>query len=645
MDILNVGIRNFLIIGQADINLNSRGLCRIAGENSDDTTSSSNGAGKSSIFEAIYWCLFGETLRNIKSSDGIVNQKVKKDCSVTLELQEGDVLYRVERYRKHTQHKNNLYLYINDVDSRGKDNRETQKHIESIIGMDKLAFANSVVFGQGHSKNLKRFSEMTDSEKKETLEKILNLEVFAQSYDFVKDNLRTLEAARHEAERRAQELSERVISCEEKVTSAIQRAADFEKEKSFEVSELKTKQSMVKEAIVALQERLDSLDVADVSAIEASIVDCEEFLSTERGRKATITETFTEKRNEKVLIMRGIERDVNVLEKKLNMLVGEDHAGDDCDYCGNQITTKGLRFARDGQEFNIDDMKGSISTLTGQIEVITSAYKAEVGEVEKNIEDVIPLIKSHRNELRVASGIKNKSLELGFQLKAKEELVLSHQQAISRIEKSENVWKHAAEEYGVELDALSTQVKEFEVEVDTIDTDISYYEFWKTAFSRTGIRSYLLDNIVPFLNHRVSHYLDILTDKGIEATFSTVKTLASGKVRDNFNLEIINRDAADTYEGNSGGERRRIDLGVALGFNDFLASRSGKRFNLLLLDEVFEGVDSDGLYYVMKVLEDIAKRKSSVFVITHRDELKDHFSDEILMSRQNGLSFIEETIS
>ena len=81
-----------------------------------------------------------------------------------------------------------------------------------------------------------------------------------------------------------------------------------------------------------------------------------------------------------------------------------------------------------------------------------------------------------------------------------------------------------------------------------------------------------------------------------------------------------------------------------MGFNDFLASRSGKRFNLLLLDEVFEGVDSDGLYYVMKVLEDIAKRKSSVFVITHRDELKDHFSDEILMSRQNGLSYIQETL-
>jgi DNA repair exonuclease SbcCD ATPase subunit len=185
----------------------------------------------------------------------------------------------------------------------------------------------------------------------------------------------------------------------------------------------------------------------------------------------------------------------------------------------------------------------------------------------------------------------------------------------------------------VEGDALKTSLK-------SVEEALRYHEFWKTAFSRKGIRSYMLDRIVPFLNERVGHYLNILTEGGIEAVFHTTKELASGESRDNFNLEITNRNAADTYEGNSGGEKRRIDLGVALGFNDFLASRSGKRFNILLLDEVFEGIDEDGLYYVIKVLEDIARRKSSVLVITHRDELKSYFSDEILMERNGGLSYI-----
>ena len=129
MIIKSVDINNFLIIGSASIDLHNQGLVRICGDNNDDTTSSSNGSGKSSIIEAIYWALFGDTLRSLKGADGVVNNTVKKDCSVSLTLEDEGKIYRVERYRKHSKKKNNLYLYINDVDSRGKDNRETQAYI------------------------------------------------------------------------------------------------------------------------------------------------------------------------------------------------------------------------------------------------------------------------------------------------------------------------------------------------------------------------------------------------------------------------------------------------------------------------------------------------------------------------------------
>ena len=642
MDITNIKIDNFLIIGHADIDLSSRGLCRIAGENSDDITSSSNGSGKSSIVEGIYWALFGETLRNLKSADGVVNKKSKKNCSVVLELKEGDIAYRVERYRKHSKNKNNLYLYINDVDSRGKDNRETQKYIESVIGMDKVAFSNSVIFGQGHSKNLKRFSEMTDSEKKETLEKILNLEVFVRSHEFVKDNLRSLEAARHEAARRARELSERVSSCEEKTTQALRRASKFDEEKAVEISTLQDKKASVEELIDALQERVIALEVESVDDVEQSISDCEEFLSSQESDKQSIKDVFTEKCNEQILIKRGIERDIEALEKRMGNLLSDDYAGEECEYCGGVVTSQSLHLVRDGYEFNIEDMRRSVSLVGEKIAEMRSQYKGSVSDVEDNILEIVKIISEQKSRLKEVTKIKNKRTELLLQIKTKKELVQAHHQAIERLESSQNVWEEAALEYGTELAALGVSVGEFEEEVEKVDTDMNYYEFWKNAFSRTGIRSYLLDKIVPFLNERVGHYLEILTDGGIEAKFNTVKELASGEKRDNFNLEISNRNAADSYEGNSGGEKRRVDLGVALGFNDFISARSGKRFNLLVLDEVFEGVDADGLYYVIKVLEDIARRKSSVFVITHRDELKSYFSDEILMERRDGLSYVRE---
>jgi DNA repair exonuclease SbcCD ATPase subunit len=647
VEISKLKIENFLIIGQADIDLSNRGLCRIAGENSDDTTSSSNGSGKSSIIEAIYWCLFGETLRNIKSADGVVNRKTKKNCSVVLEFSEEGNLYRVERYRRHTKHKNNLYLYINGVDSRGKDNRDTQKYIEGVIGMDKMSFANSVVFGQGHSKNLKRFSEMTDSEKKETLESILNLDVFVKSYEAVKGSLKELEVSREHAADKAKDLFERVSFCEEKLAEALKKAEDFDTNKAVEVLGLEDAETALEETIGGLRERIQSLGDNLVSSDDAEegIAAAEELLSAHLELKSSLSELYTEKRNKDLLIKRGIERDVAALEAKVEALLDPDHDGELCSSCGQKVTESGLVMAKDGYEFNIQDMSRSVETLDNRLKKLKKGYTLKVSAIEEDISQVREFISEQKVRVKEASDLKNKYLELTYKLEAREEMLASYKDAISKARSSENVWKATAKEWADEVSKLNEKVSQFEEDVQNMDGDISYYTFWKKAFSRKGIRSYLLDQIVPFLNERVAHYLDILTDGGIEATFHTVKTLASGDKRENFNLEISNKNAADTYEGNSGGEKRRIDLGVALGFNDFLASRSGKRFNLLLLDEVFEGVDADGLYYVIKVLEDIARRKSSVFVITHRDELKSYFSDEILMQREDGLSYVEGTTS
>ncbi|UUZ75419.1 ATP-binding protein [Polaromonas sp. P1(28)-13] len=77
MDILSLDIQNCLTIGSASLELDNRGLLLIQGENRDDTSAKSNGAGKSSIVDALCWCLYGETARGV-SGDLIVNDTAKK---------------------------------------------------------------------------------------------------------------------------------------------------------------------------------------------------------------------------------------------------------------------------------------------------------------------------------------------------------------------------------------------------------------------------------------------------------------------------------------------------------------------------------------------------------------------------------------
>ena len=88
----------------------------------------------------------------------------------------------------------------------------------------------------------------------------------------------------HEAARRARELSERVSSCEDKVTQALRRASKFDEEKSVEISELQDKKASVEELIDALGERVRALEVESVEDVEKSIEDCEEFFHVSRGR-------------------------------------------------------------------------------------------------------------------------------------------------------------------------------------------------------------------------------------------------------------------------------------------------------------------------------------------------------------------------
>jgi DNA repair exonuclease SbcCD ATPase subunit len=641
VEIKSVGIRNFLIISEVDAVLSGRGLTRIAGENLDDTTSSSNGSGKSCILEAVYWCLFGDTLRNIKSADGVVNNNVKKNCSVVVQMSEGDTKYRVERYRKHSKKKNNLYLYVNDVDSRGKDNRETQEFIESVIGMDKVSFANSIIFGQGHSKNLKRFSEMGDAEKKATIERVLDIEAFAKAQEVAKARMSSVKA------------KDDVISAELGVVlgtkarlmgvlasqrEAVQKRQELDAEKREKLSKTI---SEVLEKISQMKSKLSEMppDV-DVSELHAHIEQCNELEKSEKLKTDKLTKRYRERRDSLVSRRGMIGGAVSSFKARIGAMSDGGDAGESCQHCGAVITVENIDDHKDYLEFEMKDNARSLKSLDDEIADLSSSYEQKKKSIDESIEMARGLYKQFTGQVMRQDKISAERQSLENSIPANENLVESLRKQLEETGESTEVLMDSVARHESELEDCEKTISKITKDKEKIAVDLEYLEFWIKGFSRGGIRSFMLDKVVPFINERLSHYLTILTDGGITARFNTVKQISSGEYREDFNLEILNKNAADTYEGNSGGERRRVDLAVALAFNDFISSRSGKRFNILLLDEVFEGVDAEGLYYVIKVLEDLARRKSSVFVITHRDELKSYFNDEILVQRKDGMSIL-----
>tara|TARA_Y100000034_G_scaffold39084_2_gene48124 strand:+ start:4700 stop:6628 length:1929 start_codon:yes stop_codon:yes gene_type:complete len=640
VNILSVELDNFLIIQKAVVELNNRGLVHIVGINEDDSTSNSNGSGKSAIIEAVYWGLFGDTLRSLKSVDDVVNNNVGANCCVSVNLEDEGKQIKVTRYRKHTKHKNNLYLYIDEVDSRGKDNRETQEFIEALIGVDKTTFASSIVFGQGYSKNLRRFSELTDKEQKECLEKILELEIFQESFILVKKQILEKNTDLQLCQNDIQNLDTQTTKLQEEIEGIEESCSSHDKDIQTRVEALDESILEIEANIKLVECEIEECVVEGSEEVQEQLQALSEMLESNSQKLAKLQATYLEKRSKLTVIKNGIIRDVKSLQDRKDKLMDPDSEGEDCWYCGGLVLEKNITEKSDGFDFEIKDQQKTLADLDISFEKLENGYKKRQNKISEERGGIKELVAVAEETMSVCRESQRQIAVLEERKVSLEEKKKIKRSQIKEYQGRENPWGKILETKLKELSDLEGKVVEHKEKRDSIFEELKYLEFWKKGFSRQGIRSFMLDKVIPFLNKQANKYLGILTDGGIQIEFNAVKRLASGEYRENFHVAVNNVRAAQTYEGNSGGEKRRIDLAVSLAINDLIAGRSGKRFNILLLDEIFENLDEVGVHYAVKTLEEIAKKKSSVFIITHSEILADVFQNEIVVRRKDGLSTI-----
>ena len=82
----NITIKNFLSVGSTPVTVDfNTGLNIITGHNKDKLDRR-NGVGKSTIADAIYFSIFGQTLRELKK-DFVVNNINQRDCDVTVNFE------------------------------------------------------------------------------------------------------------------------------------------------------------------------------------------------------------------------------------------------------------------------------------------------------------------------------------------------------------------------------------------------------------------------------------------------------------------------------------------------------------------------------------------------------------------------------
>ena len=226
----------------------------------------------------------------------------------------------------------------------------------------------------------------------------------------------------------------------------------------------------------------------------------------------------------------------------------------------------------------------SYQTMTNQITSLMFSIKENknhIEELDKYLEDF--------------DKVKDKYTEVESQLKDKNILINQNKTKIEEIVKYEN-----------------------------------HLDYIKRELSR-DFKGYILQESIDYLSSRAEYYGSLL--------FNTDKRL-SIKLSGNKILVLLD---SRPYENLSGGERQRVDIAVQLSMRDMLQTSSGFYCNLLVLDEIFDNLDSSGSESLIRLISSELSDIDTVFVVTHHSEIDIPY-DKILtvIKDSNGISSLGE---
>ncbi|MBR6331523.1 MAG: SMC family ATPase [Dehalococcoidales bacterium] len=173
-------IHNFKSFEDEEIDFEGLEVVAISGD---------NGAGKTSIVDAITWALWGEVGTGLPK-DSVIH-KHEKDVNVELDFDLNDNRYRVIRKRTRSGTASFSLYKIPDINSpdqtvslTAETMSKTTEALKNIIHLDYETFTNSSFLRQGHSDE---FSSQSSSDQKSILSKVLSLDMFERYENVAKE--------------------------------------------------------------------------------------------------------------------------------------------------------------------------------------------------------------------------------------------------------------------------------------------------------------------------------------------------------------------------------------------------------------------------------------------------------------------------
>lgn len=625
----------------------------------------SNGAGKSTLFEAIYWLLFGRTTKGL-TGDEVIRWGAKA-CSVhgVFENEHGGVL-EIRRTRGEASR---LEVWEGDdsISWEAASVNEMTEKLSKHLGLTAELFQALGYFSQ---ERMMLFASATDGERKEMLADLIGLSSYQTAAATAQKRLDALklEIAGNEGMQKGTE--EHLIAQRVTLAQMEQRTLEWDADRerrreaarsglaAFDAEREGAHDQLMQEALLQLNnsnaEGIATANVA-LAVAESELQKPRPEVRTEEQLRAARSAADVTRAGmvRAITQVEGLERQLISVQKRITDAEEKLGSGE-CPSCGQQIGPEHMQRCLApllSEQSTLEGSKGVLKVTEASAINTAANAKLEADACERGVQAYREI--ARWTEQQQAARARLASLEQA-QASVKDvaqqhvETVLNAkraelQLAVERIDAETNPHRWSAE-------SAATQVKESEARLATrqyeqrqMAAQAALHDYWRRGFSKQGIQSLLMDEVAGAFNESRGAIFPALTQGVYDVQLSTLSKTKAGETRERTEFKVYEHGEIVPYAALSGGQRRRIDVGVMLTLVKAISTwmRVPGALGLLVLDEVFGFLDASGAEGLMEALRDVQSVVPAIYAVSHDPQLQALFSGTVMVAQDDqGISRI-----
>ena len=414
-----------------------------------------NGAGKSTILDALTFSLFNKPFRKINRGQ-LVNTANEKECVVEIEFSIGPVEWKVVRGIKP-----NIFEIYRDGQllDRAASAVDQQKWLEeNVLKMNYKSFTQIVILG---SASFVPFMQLPAASRREIIEDLLDIKIFSQMSQILREKIRSTNDD-------IRELTIRKDLVEEKIDMQKSFISDLEETGKKNIQDKKDK---IKEFAGNVQDLMK-----DIDGYGEELRKVEEEMEISSG---------SDKKLKKLGTLRGkLQQKVSTITKE-HKFFAENTVCPTCD----QHIEESFRLNR------INEAESKAKELQQGFTELEEAIRLEE-EKENHFKVLSTEATNLTHEISKAntriSGLYNRSRDLENEI-----------QTITEQLENRNTEHHALEKLVNELEGL--QSKHSEQKENNV-----YHEFAHSLMKDGGVKSKIIKRYLPLMNQQINKYLQLM---------------------------------------------------------------------------------------------------------------------------------------